>query len=1341
MKILEESVQVSRSSIPYFEGIIEALNVTMHYWLKRGVIVQTHELFESLDMLESLNDSFAKKMLQNETNRSNKAEDFKNDNLEPPNDFRQFPIHPLIEELQSHYYPFLRRIKKAGAYRDAEQFLDVHYRLMRDDLIRPLREGIIDFSANIKTSLNVYNCIRFIESTPNRFTMDWIIEFKRLDRVRWEISKKLLPGSLLCLSNNNFRTMCIATVSKRDISSLKRGLVAITLQEEFEIDFNVNYTMVESEAFFEPYKHVLKGLQEMNSQNIPFKENIINCEKEVDVPRYVLRRTFWNVKEIFPTNIDEIKILDPTKWPLSTQLSLDPSQLRAIQLALTKKLAIIQGPPGTGKTFVGLKIAHILLKNKILWKKGPMMIVAYTNHALDQFLEGIIQFENNVIRLGGGCKSEKLKKYTLSAVRKVAKQQRRKRRSPNLKEIAKVRGEMAKVLVDIKNCQTTLNEKSNRLLGPLSMMISREEESILKNSKYSYDNKFFYKWLFPKYESAFQATNAVPGVSQDNNSENETYDSDSSSNDGEAINPEIEKREMDENSRTSKKVKELLSNNSKDMNQSFLIQKNILDESGFLIKVNERAMKKEIKKRLNSFDTANISDFKHKNIDIIDIDIKWKIYRFFLHRLNRITQTTLSELNNQYKNLGLRLKDLYDVEDLDTIRNASVIAMTTTMASKLRHILKKLACPIVIFEEAAEVFESHILTSLSPHCQHLILIGDHLQLKPKPVVHDLAVRYNLEVSMFERLIENGLPHVTLGVQRRMRPEVSNLIMDIYPNLKDHQSTLNREQIKGVSKDVFCFNHSEMEDSSAEDGHSKKNSFEAEMVVGLVRYLRQQDYRGEQITIITPYMGQVVLIRKYMKKNNSLEKIFQNIRVVAIDNYQGEENDIIILSLVRSNNRAITGFVTIENRICVMLSRAKLGLYIFGNIDLFTQKSLLWKKIVERLEVKNQIGKSLHLSCRRHKNGISIKNPSDFASVKRRGCGKLCGESLPCGHLCDDICHDTDPCHQSKKCKMPCIKFCSANHLCKKLCHQKCGPCQEIVTKTLNICGHKVKTFCYQDILSLKCKEDCKKVLPCGHRCAKKCSEICLCSMPCMTKLECGHMCTGYCSDCGNHKFHKRCRYPIKKSLACSHKIEYYCSDQVPECCSQTSFPTLTSIHQLKILKATVDQLVRFQFTPYEEVSLFLSDMKSTLNEMKENLIALNPITKSNFEYLIFVMKDIEVIVCSDTVLKNTSRELLFLFKNLRNCLQNISLQQRYDIELQLLRIIAIFMIEKRKKALEKNNYGKVSMLIEFLLKHLQIFEQAGKNDLIKGLVTISKYLREDLILELKVYKSVAFIKS
>lgn len=74
-----------------------------------------------------------------------------------------------------------------------------------------------------------------------------------------------------------------------------------------------------------------------------------------------------------------------------------------------------------------------------------------------------------------------------------------------------------------------------------------------------------------------------------------------------------------------------------------------------------------------------------------------------------------------------------------------------------------------------------------------------------------------------------------------------------------------------------------------------------------------------------------------------------------DNYQGEENDIIILSLVRSNHEKQIGFLKIHNRICVALSRARCGLFILGNSTLLAEVEPMWKNIGKTLFEAEAIG--------------------------------------------------------------------------------------------------------------------------------------------------------------------------------------------------------------------------------------------------------------------------------------------------------------------------------------------------------------------------------------------------
>lgn len=91
-------------------------------------------------------------------------------------------------------------------------------------------------------------------------------------------------------------------------------------------------------------------------------------------------------------------------------------------------------------------------------------------------------------------------------------------------------------------------------------------------------------------------------------------------------------------------------------------------------------------------------------------------------------------------------------------------------------------------------------------------VGDHQQLRPNPAVYELAKHYHLDVSLFERMLKNGLNCHTLGVQHRMRPEIASLIVPaIYPHLENHLSVYTRDKIRGVTSNLYFITHNNFED--------------------------------------------------------------------------------------------------------------------------------------------------------------------------------------------------------------------------------------------------------------------------------------------------------------------------------------------------------------------------------------------------------------------------------------------------------------------------------------------------------------------------------------------------
>lgn len=256
------------------------------------------------------------------------------------------------------------------------------------------------------------------------------------------------------------------------------------------------------------------------------------------------------------------------------------------------------------------------------------------------------------------------------------------------------------------------------------------------------------------------------------------------------------------------------------------------------------------------------------------------------------------------------------------------------------------------------------MAALSPATRHLVLIGDHQQLRPATSVHRLAVQFGLDVSLFERLLTRGVSHVSLRSQRRMRPEISRLLGHIYPSLHDHASTHGRPPVRGVRCPVYFVQHA-LHEGRAGEARSRVNAHEASFLAALAAWLVGCGHAAESLTVLTPYCGQLLALRHAFGLRGAA---LGGCMLRSVDQYQGEENELVLLSLVRSNAEGSIGFLGVDNRVCVALSRARLGLFVIGNGALLRSKRPLWASVLSRLEESGQTGAYLPLDALRPETG-------------------------------------------------------------------------------------------------------------------------------------------------------------------------------------------------------------------------------------------------------------------------------------------------------------------------------------------------------------------------------------
>jgi helicase required for RNAi-mediated heterochromatin assembly 1 len=200
-----------------------------------------------------------------------------------------------------------------------------------------------------------------------------------------------------------------------------------------------------------------------------------------------------------------------------------------------------------------------------------------------------------------------------------------------------------------------------------------------------------------------------------------------------------------------------------------------------------------------------------------------------------------------------------------------------------------------------------------------------------------------------------------------------------------------------------------------------------------------------------YNGQRKTILKELKKHPGLRgNTYFN--VFTVDSYQGEENDIILLSLVRSNDFLGIGFLESKNRLVVALSRARRGLYLFGNAitltaaetsDIGIGRDVLWTPVITFMKAQGRfdLDGGLPITCSNHGTTLEIREADDWLGLAG-GCDKDCVGILPCGHNCPLKCHHFE--HSIVICRVACPKILACGHGCSHYCGEPCdcSHCEE-----------------------------------------------------------------------------------------------------------------------------------------------------------------------------------------------------------------------------------------------------------------------------------------------------------
>ena len=319
---------------------------------------------------------------------------------------------------------------------------------------------------------------------------------------------------------------------------------------------------------------------------------------------------------------------------------------------------------------------------------------------------------------------------------------------------------------------------------------------------------------------------------------------------------------------------------------------------------------------------------------------------------------------------------------------ARVIACT--LVGSAHHLLEGMKFGTLFIDEAAQALEAACWIPMK-RASRVILAGDHCQLPPT-VKSIAALRAGLGKTLMERIAENKPEVVTLlKIQYRMNDEIMRFSSDWFyggkvesaPQIKyrsvldyDHPITWidtsneeNQITIEGedapedsasTSSSVSAANQNSdlnFKEQFVGESFGRINKAEAELtLLTLAEYftkIGKQRVLEERIDvgIISPYRAQVQYLKKLIKKYEFFKPYRRLISVNTVDGFQGQERDVILISLVRSNDEGQIGFLKDLRRMNVAMTRARMKLIILGNKDTMT-KHPFYKKLWEYVEAIN-----------------------------------------------------------------------------------------------------------------------------------------------------------------------------------------------------------------------------------------------------------------------------------------------------------------------------------------------------------------------------------------------------
>jgi len=615
----------------------------------------------------------------------------------------------------------------------------------------------------------------------------------------------------------------------------------------------------------------------------------------------------------------------PECKPRENNIRFTPMQVEAIRSGVNPGLTMVVGPPGTGKTDTAVQVVNLLFHN---FPDQKMVLVAHSNQALNDLFEKIVALdipERYLLRLGRGIEELDAKQDFSKWGRVNHMLQRRLDLLAKVERLAETFG------LSGQDAAYTCENAQHFFLHHVTY---RWEEFLKNLAIAGKDGANIDKVIMKRKEreaAAKRHEEEARKAEEGNPPEDVASNADGEGSSASGAKPENTEEAAGSSSTGERPTKKRRVDLPEEGEPEELIKARELLTSG------KRTVVMLLFPFTEFFRDAPQPLFAGDSYEG-DLEIASGCYRYFQGMFSEIEECRAFEL----------LRNGHDRGNYLITTHARIIAMTCTHASLTRSNLVNLNFKYdnLIMEESAQILEVETFIPMLlqqsergvSRLKRVMFIGDHHQLPP--VVKNRAFQKygHLDQSLYARFVRLQTPTVDLNLQGRARPEIAALYSWRYRGLGDLPRVESEEKYRlpncGLSYNFQFINVDDFQGQgeTTPQPHFYQNLGEAEYCVALFMYLRLCGYPAAKITIISTYNGQKALLRDVVRQRCSWNPLFgEPAKITTVDKFQGQQNDFVIVSLVRTSH---VGHLRDVRRLIVTMSRSRLGLYVFGRFSLF-----------------------------------------------------------------------------------------------------------------------------------------------------------------------------------------------------------------------------------------------------------------------------------------------------------------------------------------------------------------------------------------------------------------------